>query len=99
MTLIKRSFTLYVLPLKQDELHHVIFDRYLYKLLFKISDIDSAICSDNLLHHKAVPASFYEAPHDGFEKIPKVLEANKTEKGGKVKDCVLAGQNERVFVI
>lgn len=71
MTLIKRSFTLYVLPLKQHKLHHVIFDRYLYKLLFKILGIDSAICSDNLLHHKAVPA-LHEAPHDGLEKIPKV---------------------------
>lgn len=79
MTLIKRSFTLCVLPLKQDELHHVIFDRYLYKLLFKIFDTDSAICPDNLLHHVAVPA-LHEAPHDGFEKIPKVLKTSKQEE-------------------
>lgn len=98
MTLIKRSFTLYVLPLKQDELHHVICDRYLYKLLFKIFGIDSAICPNNLLHHIVVPA-LHEASHDGFEKIPKVLKASKTGRVGKVKDCVLVGQNERVFVI
>lgn len=54
MTLIKRSFTLYLLPLKQDGLHRVISDRYLYKLVFKISSIDSAIYPDNLLHHIAV---------------------------------------------
>lgn len=98
MTLIKRSFTLYVLPLKHDELHHVIFDMYLYKLLFRIFSIDSAMCSDNSLPHKAVPA-LHEAPHDGLEKIPKVLEASKTERVGKVKDRVLVGQNESVFVI
>lgn len=82
---------MYVLPLKHNELHQVIFDMHFYKLPLKIFSIDSAICSDNSLHH--------EAPYDGLEKIPKVLEASKTERIGKVKDCVLVGQNESVFVI
>lgn len=84
MTLIKRSFTLYLLPLKQNRLHRVFSDRYLYKLLFKISSIDSAIYPDNLLHHIAVSA-LHGASHVGYEKIQKGLGANIAGRVGKVK--------------
>lgn len=84
MTLIKRSFTLYRLALKQGKLHRVISDRYLYKLLFKISGIDSAIYPGNLLHHVAVSA-LHGASHISYEKIQKGLGATITGRVGKVK--------------
>lgn len=84
MTLIKRAFTLYPLALKQGELHRIISDRYLYKLLFKISSIDSAIYPDNLLHHVAVPAR-HGTSHVGYGKIQKGLGASITGRVGKVK--------------
>ena len=83
VTLIKRSFTLYLLPLKQDDLHRVISDRYWYKLLFKISSIDSAIYPDNLLRHVAVSA-LRGASHVGYKKIQKGLGATITGRVGKV---------------
>lgn len=82
--MIKRSFTLFLLPLKQDELHRVISDRYLYKLLFKILSMDSAIYRDNLLHHGAVSA-LCRASHAGYEKTQKGLGASITGRVGKVK--------------
>lgn len=62
-TLIKRSFTLFLLPLKQDELRRVVFDRYLYKLLFKISSTDLAIYPDYLLQ---LIAALHRASHVGY---------------------------------
>lgn len=90
---------LYLLPLKQDELHCGVPDRSLCKLLFRISGTTSAAHPDILLHHVDVSVLLGGSQVD-YERIQKglgVVEQEEQERSNK--DCALAGQNERVFAI